>query len=86
MPRLMRQLFIVLLSFSSSLARKCVSLSNEPCMTRPTLFDFNPIKLNLYSFKISLGRCDEIFSDVDDLSTKICVPIKTKDVNIKVLI
>ena len=28
---LIKQVFIVLLSFSSSLATKCVSLNNEPC-------------------------------------------------------
>ena len=80
------KVFTVLLSFSSTLATKCVSLSNEPCMTRPTLFYFNHIKLYHYPFKISLDRCDGIFSVVDDLSTKVCVPSKTKDVNVKVLI
>ena len=34
---------IVLLSFSESLATKCVSLNNEPCMARPTLIDLNPV-------------------------------------------
>ena len=34
---------IALLSFSESLATKCVSLNNEPCMARPTLIDLNPV-------------------------------------------
>ena len=41
MFRLIKQVFIELLS---------VSLSNEPCMDRPTLFDLNPVKLNYYAF------------------------------------
>ena len=39
---ILKQVFIVLLSFSSSLATKCVSLNDEPCMFRPTLIDLNP--------------------------------------------
>ena len=49
MISLIKQVFIVLLSFSSSLARvakisdrtKCVSLNDEPCMVRLTLIDLN---------------------------------------------
>ena len=32
-----KHVFIGLLSFSGSLATKCMSLNNERCMTRPTL-------------------------------------------------
>ena len=42
---LIKQVFIALSSFSGSLATKIMS-SNEPCMTSPTLIDFNPIELN----------------------------------------
>ena len=58
----MLSLFIVLLSFSSSLARvakvfdrtKCLFLNDEPCMIRPTLIDLNPVELKYYPFMISL--------------------------------
>ena len=33
---------------------------------------------------ISLDKCNGISKVVDDLSTEICVPSKTKDVNVKV--
>ena len=47
---LMKQEFIVLLSFSSSLATKCLSLNDEPCMVRPAVIDWNPVELNfIYS-------------------------------------
>ena len=36
-----KQVFIVLLSFSSSLATQCVSLGTKPVMTSPTLIDVN---------------------------------------------
>ena len=45
-----------------------VSLSNEPCINRPTLINANAVALNA----------------VDDLSTKIYVPSKTKGINVKV--
>ena len=56
--RLTKQVFIVLFSFSGSLATKCVSLSNEPCMARPTLIDLIPVKPNYYLFMISLDKCN----------------------------
>ena len=40
----MFSLFIVLLSFSSSLATKFLFLNNEPCMVRPTLIDLNLVE------------------------------------------
>ena len=84
MFRLIKQVFIALLNFSRSLATKCVSLINEPCMTRPTLIDLYPAELNYYPVMISLDTRNEICNAIDDLSTKICVPSKTKDVSIKV--
>ena len=44
MFRLIKQVSIALLIFSGSLASKCASLNNEPCMIRPTLIDLNPVK------------------------------------------
>ena len=54
---LIKQLYIGLLSFGSSLATKFVSLNDEPGMIRPTLIDFNPVKLKYYPFMISLDKC-----------------------------
>ena len=53
-------MFIVILSFSSFLARiakvrtKCLSLNGEPCMVRPTVIDLSPIELKHYPLMISL--------------------------------
>ena len=52
MSSIIKQVFIVLLSFSESLSTKCVSLSDEPCMVRPTL--------KYYPFIISLDKCNGI--------------------------
>ena len=74
--RVNKQVFVGLLSFSKSLATKCVSLNNEPCMTRPTLYDLNLIKFNYYPFLISINKCNGDCNAADDLFKKICVPSK----------
>ena len=68
-----KQLFIVLLSFCSSLAcdrTKCLSLNDEPCMVRPTLIDLNLVEPKYYSFMICLDKCN---GSCNVLSSKICV-------------
>ena len=50
MLRLFKQVFLGLLSFNESLASivnvsdhtKCISLNNQPCMTRSSIFNLNP--------------------------------------------
>ena len=84
MFELIKQVFIAWLSFSRSLATKCVSFNNKPVIIRPTLIDLNSVELNYYPFMIRLQKCSGSCNAADDLSTKICVPIKTKDVKVKV--
>ena len=55
---LIKQVFIVLLSLSESLAIKCASLNDEPCMIRPALINLNPVELKYYPFMISLDKCN----------------------------
>ena len=55
-----KQVFIVLLSSSSSLARdqtKFMFLNDEACIVRPTLIDLNRVELKYYPFIISLDKC-----------------------------
>ena len=54
---LIKEVFVVLLSFSVSLATKCLFLNDEPCMVRPTLINMNPIELKYYPLMISLNKC-----------------------------
>ena len=82
----MKQVFIVLLSFSESLAcvdkvYKWLSLNDNPYMIRPTLIDFNSAELKCYPFIVTL----DIFNGCcNALSLKIIVPKETKDINVKV--
>ena len=83
MFRLIKQVFIVLLSFSSSVApnqTKCLFLNDELCMVRPTVIDWDPAELKHDPFIISLINCS---GSCNILSPKICVPKETKDINVK---
>ena len=68
-------MFIVLLYFSSSLATKCISLNDKPCMVKTTLIDLNPAELKYHPFIISLDKCS---GSCNVLSPKISVPKKQK--------
>ena len=78
-------MFIALLSFGGSLTTHYLSFSNEPCIARPTLIALNLVEVNYYSFIISLDEYNGSCNAFNDLSTKICVPIKTKDINVNVI-
>ena len=76
-------MFIALLKFSTPLATKCMSLNNEPCTTRPFLFDLNSVELKHYRFMISLDKHRGSWKSFD-LSTIICVLNNTKYIIVKV--
>ena len=79
---LIKQVFIVFLSFSESLVRdlkKC--LNDEPRMVRPILINLNPSELKYYPFVISLDKCN---GSCNVSSPKICVSKETKNLNVKV--
>ena len=81
---LIKQVCIALISFSISLTTKCVPLKNESCITEITPIDLNPIELNDYPFMISLYKCFGSHNAINALSTIMCFPSDTKDVNVKV--
>ena len=53
-------------------------------MNLANLINLNAVELNYYPFIISLDKYNGCCNAVDDLSTKICVPSETKDVNVEV--
>ena len=59
---------------------RSLPLNDEPCMVRPTLIDLNPVEFKYYPFMASL---DKYSGSCNALSSKICVPSKTKDINVK---
>ena len=81
-------MFIGLLSFSRSLAsmasvsnfRTCISLNNQPCMTRRALIDLSPDEYNqglrYYPFTVNLDRCNENCNALRGPSGRACVKFK----------
>ena len=69
---------------------KCVLLSNQKCMTQPTLINLHPNKhsqeFHFYPFAVKLDRCVGSCNTLNDLSKKVCVPNKTEDLNLSVFI
>ena len=72
---LIKQVLIILLSFSESSATKSLFLSDELWMVRPTLIDLNHVGFEYYPFMNSLDKCTE---RCNALSPKIYVSKETK--------
>ena len=67
---------------------KCVSLSNQSCMIQPTLTNLHPNEysqeFHYYRFTVKFDRCVGTCNTLNDLSNKLCVSNKTKDLNLSV--
>ena len=81
--KLIKQTFIALLSFSESLAKQ--SLNNQPCIARPKQLDGDDqASVSIYSqFRKMQSKFWYSFLYAYEL---ICVPNKTKDINVIYLI
>ena len=65
---------------------RVISVSNQKFITQPALISLHP---NEYSqefyytpFAVKLDRCVGRCNTLNDLSNKVCVPSKTKDLNL----
>ena len=94
MFRIIKKMFIVSLSSlanTSSIASshtKCVSLSNQKCLTQPTVINLHPSEytqgLRYYPFSVNLNRCVGSCNTLNDLSNKVCVQNNIEDLNLSV--
>ena len=64
---------------------KCVSLNNQPCQVRPTLVDIKSNENLFYSFTVSVNKCGESCSTIDDPHFRVCVQNKVKNLNVKAI-
>ena len=71
---------------SGSNHTKCVSFSNQKCMTRPTLINLHSNEFSqefhYYAFAVKLDRCAGSCNPLNDLSNKVTVPNKAEDLNL----
>ena len=87
---LIKKIFIGLLTglVNGSNHTKCTSLSNQKCMTQPSIINLHPNEysqeFHYYPFAVKLDRCVGSCNTLNDLSNKVCVPNKTKDLNLSI--
>ena len=92
MFRFFKKIFIRLLARVVNVSNhtKCVSLSNQKFKIQPTLINLHPNEytqvLHHFSFVVNLDRCVGKCNILNALSNKVCVPNKTEDLNLSVLI
>ena len=64
---------------------KCVTLSNQKCLTQPTLINLHPNEyskeFHYYPVVVKLDRRVGSCNTLNDLSNKVCVPNKAEDLN-----
>ena len=86
MFRVIKKIFIGLLTaaVSASDHTKSVLLSNQKCMTEPTLnlHEYSR-ELHYYPFAVKLDRYVESCKTLNDLSNKVCIPNKTEGLYLK---
>ena len=91
MFRLIKKIFIGLLTgiVSASNHTKCMLLSSQECLNQPTLINLRlneySQKCHYYPFSLKLDGCVGSCNTLNDLSSKVCVPNKTEDLNLSVL-
>ena len=70
--------------------RNHISLSNQKCMSQPTVTDLHSNEYNqefhYHPFAVKLDKCAGSCNTLNDLSNRVCVPKKTEYLNVCVLI
>ena len=85
---LIKKILIELLTGTGNVSNhaKCVLLSNQKCMTQPTLFNLHrnvySQEFHYYLFAIKLDRCVGICNTLNYSSNKVCVPDKKEHLNL----
>ena len=83
-------MLIVLLTSIVNASNDTQSSSNQICEIQPTLIHLYlneySKELYYYPFEVKLDKCVGSCNTLNDLSYKVCVPSKTKVLNIHVLI
>ena len=81
-------MFIRLLTglVNASNHKKCISLGNQKCEIQPTFINLHLMNTvtNYTSIHLELDSCAGTCNTPNDLSSKVCVPNKTEDLNIQV--
>ena len=64
----------ILSSFTNANSLSCISMSNQPCKTRPEIINVNSNNPIFYPFSIKTSKCSGNCNNINDPYTRICVP------------
>ena len=62
---------------------ECMSVVNQKCMPRPKILDINPNEPMYYPYSVKINKCSGSCNDINDPFAKVCVPVVTRNINIK---
>ena len=60
-----------------------ISISDQPCQSRPTIVDINSNETLHYPFSVSVNKCSGSCNTIDDPYAQIFVPNETKNMDVK---
>ena len=63
---------------------KCLTLNNRPYQARPTILNINSNETHFYPFTVSVNNYGGTYNTIDVAYTRVCVPNKVKNMNVKV--
>ena len=71
--------------FTGSNHNPFILLTNQKCMIQPTLINLHPNEyiqeFHYYPFPVKLDRCVGSCNTLNNVSNKLCIPNKTKDLD-----
>ena len=78
-----KKMFVVVVSFFSRNALKCVLMNNQECRISPEIINANNNELSLYPYSIQVNKCNGC-NNINDPYAKLCIPDAVKNINVKV--
>ena len=88
MLKFIKKIFVSTMMFFDNLSSlnplEYVSMNNQKCKVGPKIVNINSNEPLFYPFSIKTSRCSGSCNNINDPSTKLCVPDVVKNLNIKV--
>ena len=77
-------MFVVVVSFFSCNALKCVLMNNQECKVRPEIININSNEPSFYPYTVKISKCRGSCNNINDPYAKLYVPDVSKNMNVKV--
>ena len=84
MFRFIKKVFVVEWHFFSCNALKYVSMNNQECIVRPEIININSNEPSFYPYSVKISKSSGSCNNINDPSSKLCVPDVAKNTNVKV--